>query len=246
MPVFRVEHNKNYTNMSNYHFRDKNLSLKAVGLLSYMLSLPDDWDYSLAGLSKIRKDGIDSIRTALNELEQYGYVTRNGRVRNEDGTLGGSDYIVREKPIEDKPTLENPTQDNPTLDNSMQLNTKRRNTKNKNNLITKQIFNSFVELGFGEDLINAVKEWIIYKKERGQNYKPTGLKQLLEKITESIKEYGEDKVIEVIHFTMSSNYNGITWDRLEKQGRYSYQKQEDQPYRYPTEEELRAQGYNGL
>lgn len=97
MAVFRVEKTKNYTCMSNYHLRDRNLSLKATGLLSVMLSLPEDWDYTLAGLSRICKEGIDAIRGAVKELEKAGYIVRN-RIRHNDGTLGGMEYIIRELP----------------------------------------------------------------------------------------------------------------------------------------------------
>ena len=72
MSVFRIEKNKNYTVMSNYHLRDKNLSLKAKGLLSQMLFLPEDWDYTLRGLAAINKESVDAIRTAVLELEQAG------------------------------------------------------------------------------------------------------------------------------------------------------------------------------
>ena len=74
MAVFRVERNKGYTVMSNHHLRNKELSLKAKGLLSQMLSLPEDWDYTLAGLSYINRESIDAIRTAVWELEKAGYM----------------------------------------------------------------------------------------------------------------------------------------------------------------------------
>lgn len=76
MAVFRVERNKGYTVMSNHHLRNKDLTLKAKGLLSQMLSLPEDWDYTLAGLSYINRESIDAIRTAVWELEKAGYITR--------------------------------------------------------------------------------------------------------------------------------------------------------------------------
>lgn len=75
--VFRVERNKNFTVMSNHHFKNTDLSLKAKGLLSLMLSLPEDWNYNMQGLASLSRDGIDSVRSALKELEYYGYVKRN-------------------------------------------------------------------------------------------------------------------------------------------------------------------------
>ena len=126
MAVFRVEKNQNYTVMSNHHLRNTDLSLKSKGLLSQMLSLPEEWDYTLKGLSKINREGIDAIREAIRELERAGYVTRT-RVRNEKGQLGAADYVIHEFPMPPNPILENPTQgkpisENPTLDNPMQEN----------------------------------------------------------------------------------------------------------------------------
>ena len=132
MAVFRVERNKGYTVMSNHHLRNKDLTLKAKGLLSQMLSLPEDWDYTLVGLSRINREKIDAIREAVRELEKAGYIQRS-RERDEKGRLRGADYIIYEQPpILDLPTLENPTLEkptqenpmleNPTLENPMQLN----------------------------------------------------------------------------------------------------------------------------
>lgn len=97
MPVFRVERTKNFTVMSNHHLRDKTISLKAKGLLSQMLSLPDDWDYTLRGLAVINKESIDAVRTAVHELEAAGYVVRS-RIRDERGQLRGCEYFVYEYP----------------------------------------------------------------------------------------------------------------------------------------------------
>ena len=127
MAVFRVERNTGYTVMSNHHLRNKELTLKAKGLLSQMLSLPEDWDYTLAGLSHINREKIDAIREAVRELERAGYIVRS-RERDAKGRLRGADYIIYEKPPNlDLPTLENPTLENPTLEkptqeNPMQLN----------------------------------------------------------------------------------------------------------------------------
>ena len=119
MAVFRVERNRGYTVMSNHHLRNRGLTLKAKGLLSQMLSLPDNWDYTLVGLSRINREKIDAIREAVRELEKAGYIVRS-RERDEKGRLRGADYIIYEQPqppVSDLPTLENPTLDNPTLEN---------------------------------------------------------------------------------------------------------------------------------
>ena len=96
MAVFRVERNKGYTVMSNHHLRNKDLSLKAKGLLSQMLSLPEDWDYTLKGLSLINREQIDAIRAAIRELEQAGYIVRS-RERDSQGRLRGADYVIYEQ-----------------------------------------------------------------------------------------------------------------------------------------------------
>ena len=129
MAVFRVEKSKGYTVMSNHHLRNRDLTLKAKGLLSQMLSLPEDWDYTLAGLSLINREKIDAIREAVRELERAGYIVRS-RERDEKGRLRGAEYVIYELPqpptldlpILENPTLDNPTLEKPTLENPTQLN----------------------------------------------------------------------------------------------------------------------------
>ena len=129
MAVFRIEKTRDYTVMSNYHLRDMSLSLKAKGLLSLMLSLPEDWDYTMKGLARICKDGIDSISGGIRELETHGYLVR-ARVRNENGQLGSIEYTILEQPkepaqtpapIREKPIRENPIQVNPIQVNPIQV-----------------------------------------------------------------------------------------------------------------------------
>ena len=124
MTKFTVEKEDGYTVMSNHHLRNKELSLKAKGLLSQMLSLPDNWDYTLRGLACINREKIDAIREAVKELERAGYIVRK-RSRDSKGCLRGNDYIIYSKPQTpklEKPTLENPTLEKPTLENPTQLN----------------------------------------------------------------------------------------------------------------------------
>ena len=116
MAVFRVEKSQNYTVMSNYHLRDKELSLKAKGLLSQMLSLPDDWDYTLAGLSHINRESKDAIRSAVNELEAAGYIQRR-QTTDASGKFSGNEYVIHESPVTTEPSLEKPSSGNPTTDN---------------------------------------------------------------------------------------------------------------------------------
>ena len=126
MAVFRVEKTKDFTVMSNYHLRDKNLSLKAKGLLSQMLSLPEEWDYTLTGLACINKESKDAIRSAVNELEQAGYITRR-QTTTADGRFGCNEYLIRERPVLPSPLPESPTTDStptaiPMPENPTQLN----------------------------------------------------------------------------------------------------------------------------
>ena len=112
MAVFRVERTRDYTVMSNHHLKNRLLSLKAKGLLSVMLSLPDEWDYTLRGLAAISKEGVDAIREAIRELEDAGYIVRS-RGRNEKGQLSGTEYVIYEHPQQsaDAPVLDIPTQE---------------------------------------------------------------------------------------------------------------------------------------
>lgn len=115
MAVFRVEKSRDYTVMSNYHLRDTELSLKAKGLLSQMLSLPEGWDYTLAGLAAINKEGEDAISSAIKELEKAGYVRRQ-RTQDQDGKFAGIEYVIFELPQSAQPLPENPEVDNPVLE----------------------------------------------------------------------------------------------------------------------------------
>ena len=97
MAVFRVEKSRDYTTMSNFHLREKKMSLKAKGLLSLILSLPDDWNYSISGLAAICKESRDGIGTALKELEAFGYLERR-QIRGERGKFIDTEYVIYERP----------------------------------------------------------------------------------------------------------------------------------------------------
>ena len=141
MAVFRIEKTRDYTVMSNYHLRDRSLSLKAKGLLSLMLSLPEDWDYTMKGLARICKDGIDSSSGGIRELEAHGYLVR-ARVRGANGQLGSIEYTILEQPkepaqtpapVREKPIRENPVQANPMLDAPIQENHAQLNKEESSN-----------------------------------------------------------------------------------------------------------------
>ena len=144
MAVFRIEKTRDYTVMSNHHLRNAELSLKSKGLLSMMLSLPEDWNYTTRGLAKICKEGTDSIGSALKELEHAGYIVRN-RLRDSKGKIVDVEYVIYEtphppdtgQPCEGEPDTacpdtENPDMDNPCLENRPQLNKEKRNPEKQN------------------------------------------------------------------------------------------------------------------
>lgn len=136
MAILRNASRGKYTVLNNGIFRDENLSAKSLGILAKMLSLPDNWEFSETGLCSIfKKDGRDSIRSGLKELEENGYLVRS-RVRDESGKLISVEWTVSDQPMLGKPMLENPMLENPMLENRTQYNTKEYNTKE---FITKDI-----------------------------------------------------------------------------------------------------------
>lgn len=173
MANFKIDKTKDFTVMSNYHLRDKNLSLKAKGLLSFMLSLPENWDYSTNGLVAICKESRDAIKSTLDELKKNGYLVIE-KVRGEKG-LYEYNYIIHEKPESlinrdihpdtdfpplDNPPLDEPALEQPEVDNPTQINTKKQNTNNKIdnkdiNDKTKIIINNCLKNPFVIDLIKS-------------------------------------------------------------------------------------------
>lgn len=140
MSIIRVNKTKNYTVLSNHHFKEKKMSLKAKGLLSLMLSLPDDWNYSIAGLVSLSKDGKDSVMAALAELEKFGFLTRL-RTTNSKGQFSGVEYNIYEEPQEVIPVAEKQNEENQHSDNTNAENPPLLNTnqlKTKFNKITKE------------------------------------------------------------------------------------------------------------
>lgn len=130
MSVFRVEKNNNYTVMANYHLRDKELSLKAKGLLSYMLSLPEDWDYSLSGLASVNKEGIKAIKNIISELKKQGYLKIN-KIRKENGQYQ-YEYLIREIPEGIEPGYPKGYAVKGETEKGIQINTYKQNTYKQN------------------------------------------------------------------------------------------------------------------
>ena len=193
MSTFRVNKNVNYTVMSNHHLQDKRLSLKAKGLLSYMLSLPDDWDYSLKGLATGCKDGIDSVRSAVHELEDGGYLCRS-KVRDARGRIIDYNYEVfelpqkerikkRPAPVPNSPSSENPMSGFPTLENPTQQNTNKQNTKRQSTNLSGQTDES----ADFDQMEAQVREEFRERLEidtLAQRYDPDKLEELLDNIVE--------------------------------------------------------------
>lgn len=175
MSVFRINKTQNYTVMSNHHFKEKKMSLKAKGLLSLMLSLPDDWDYSISGLATLSKDGKDSIMSALAELEKFGYLTRT-RLTNEKGQFAGVEYNIFEvpqpkNPVSEKPNEDNENAGNANAENRPQLNTNL--TNHLNNLLSNELSTK------GEELISLYQEYIQVRERMDAPLTPPGLIKLI-------------------------------------------------------------------
>lgn len=170
MSVIRVHKTANFTVMSNYHFKEKKMSLKAKGMLSLMLSLPDDWDYTVAGLVTLSSDGKDSVNSALKELEKHGYLTRK-RLTNSKGQFAGIEYNIYEKPVADNPISANSTEENPMQEKQQQLN-----TNSTNNLFDKL----FIELSTNDaELIAAYRDYIKMREDMGSPLNETSLEKLI-------------------------------------------------------------------
>ena len=167
MSVVRVHKNANFTVMSNYHFKERKMSLKAKGLLSLMLSLPDDWNYSISGLVTLSKDGKDSVMSALAELEEFGYLVRNRTINNK-GQFSGIEYNIYEQPQRDLPSedlqkADNQQEENAKAENQPQLNTKLTNNLNNkinNELIPKELDEVLNYSVVNEDIRKLYKDYI--------------------------------------------------------------------------------------
>lgn len=179
MTIVRINKNKNYTVLSNYHLKDKNLSLKAKGLLSLMLSLPENWDYTEKGLTTLSKDCLDSVKTTLKELENNGYLIRK-QLKDEKGKFKNNIYDIFENPILENSITENPITENPLTEKPTQLNTNILNTKNNiysrfvkptlaeiqeycikrnNNVDAKKFFDYYEASDWEDAKGNKVKNW---------------------------------------------------------------------------------------
>lgn len=200
MAVIRVNKTKDYTVMSNIFLKEKEMSLKAKGLLALMFSLPDDWDYSISGLTTLVKDGKDSVMNALKELEKFGYLKRTGTT-DERGRFTGYDYDIFESPYSEKSTTDkslngNPKEDKPysekpLTENLLQLNTNILNTN-------KQKADNDVEIS--EECKSVSHKVIEYLNQKANTsfkpeYKPT-LKLIQHRLSEGFTVQDFIKVID--------------------------------------------------
>lgn len=190
MSIIRVNKTKNFTVMSNYHFKEKSMSLKSKGLLSLMLSLPEDWNYSLSGLVSLSKDGKDSVMAALAELEKFGYLTRT-RTTNSKGQFSGVEYDIYEQPQEKKPVAEKQSEGNQNAGKANSGNppllktkfTKNLSYKSPKELTTKEIEMEAVllEAVANEDLRELYRDYIEMRDGIEAPLTPRGLSMLIQR-----------------------------------------------------------------
>jgi len=209
MAVFRVEKTRDYTIMSNFHLKDRSLSLKSKGLLSMILSLPEEWNYTTRGLAAICKEGVDSIGTALRELEGAGYIIRR-RLRDEKGKITDTEYVIYERPQKpdasssdtDAPCTKQPYTGNPYVDSpdmgeprtdmTAQLNTNQV-IPNKSNIYGSKIHPS-IPAGHTADGMDGIDEAEAYRELIYDNIEYTHL----------CSQYGRERVDEVVELMLET------------------------------------------
>ena len=226
MAVIRVKKNSNYTVMSNYHFKEKQMSLKAKGLLSLMLSLPPDWDYSINGLVAICKESKDTIKATLKELKTFGYLkiekiypdkTESGRLEYE--------YIIFEKPQEskkqgvekqgiekqemEKQALENQSQLNKKELNTKELNTKESNTKKKVKSRSKksESYDEILKSLNNKDLEDAFKEFINMRNEMKKPLTPYALELAIKELFRLSKN--QEEMVAIVNQSIQNSWLGL-------------------------------------
>lgn len=191
MAKFKIHKTKDYTTMSNTHFREKEMSLKAKGLLSLMLSLPEEWDYSEIGLSKLSKDGVGSTAKALDELETFGYLRRT-QCKETDGKFAGYEYDIFETPQINLPYTENPFTEKPFTENQGQSNTYiLSNNKNKNNksTYTKKIKKQTIK-EFSDVVLRIYEFW----NEKKIIPHKALTKEMNSAVEKALKSYSEEEI----------------------------------------------------
>lgn len=189
MAIFRVEKTKDYTVMSNYHLRDKNLTLKAKGLLSWMLSNTEGWDYSVNGIVAVMKENRDAICSALAELEDYGYLTR--RKIRDGGKFGGVEYLITELPCTENPYTENPNTENPQQINTnlnKELKENKSLPKGKEEQAPKKSYKDVFEDPENKIVKDALVKFINACKGRNYNPKVDTVEKFAKTLRDNAKE----------------------------------------------------------
>ena len=219
MSVIRIHKNSNFTVMSNYHFKEKKMSLKAKGLLSLMLSLPDDWNYSISGLVTLSKDGKDSVMSALGELETFGYLERT-RLVNSKGQFSGIEYNIFEEPQLKNPVEENTNEGKPILEKAneekpTQLNTNKLNNNNNkiiNELNTKgndiDVFEDILKDIVNIELRNLYVDYIEMRRLKNKPMTKRGLKMLISRC-ERISNFNLREQKQMLEAAIINNWNSV-------------------------------------
>lgn len=204
MAIIRVNKTKNYTVMSNYHLHEKDMSLKAKGLLSIMLSLPDDWDYSIDGLIKLSKDGKDSVTAAILELEKLGYLVRT-QAKDKSGRFSGYDYDVYENPMTGEPLTENPLTENPTQLNTNNQNNKEQNTKRIKEEEARTINDIIAEQK--EELQEPLREYVKMRKSIKKPITTHGLELAVKRLSELTSD--TSVAVKIINQSIMNSWQGL-------------------------------------
>ena len=218
--VMRVEKTKNYTTVSNVHLMDETLSLKAKGLMTIMLALPnDEWELTINGLAQLSKDQKDAVSSALKELEQANYLVKKQRF-DERNKFNGYDYTLYEVPYTDFPKTEFPKTENPTQLNTNILNTysspkiSKSNKKSKSHINLDQANEMINQYSFSNSMYEEILQWFDYKIQRNEPYTEIGFKNFLTRLSNKIRAYGEQAVMDCIEETMSNEWKGVVWEKI--------------------------------
>ena len=210
MSVFRISKTSNYTVMSNHHFKNRKMSLKAKGLLSLMLSLPDTWDYSVSGLVTLSKDGKDSVMSALKELENHGYLKRT-RLKDDKGQFSGTLYDIFEEPQQEIPMSENPISASQTAEKSNSENQPQLNTDSIKDLPNQGIkeSNIYDQLGVSDNEVRELYlEYIEMRMDIGSPLSARGLKMLIDRV-DRLSNYDKQVKMQLLETAIIKNWKSV-------------------------------------
>ena len=219
--VVRKRKERNFTTLDNGIFKDKNLSMGAKGLLCILLSLPDDWKYSISGLASLLKDGKDAVRSSLNELEEHGYFKREER-RDGTGHFKGYDYIIFEDPMLDAPMLDEPMSDEPMSENPTSvkpplLNTNTLNKEELNTKKSKETVQDVISM-LPDELKEVAESFVEHRKALKAPMTGNALKLAIRKA----KKYANDdmdKTIAIMEQSIENGWKGIFELKEKREGR---------------------------